>query len=76
MQQISKTFETNPACKTCCTVASVLAGALFCTTTVYLGIYGYNSPDPKACWVVRDLDTGFTTKLEAEERARTAAIEV
>lgn len=76
MQQFSKTFEENSACKVGCTVATVIAGALLCTATVYLGIYGYNNPDPKSCWVVRDLDTGFTTKLEAEGRAKAIEIEV
>lgn len=76
MKSINKTFEENQACKVGCMVAAVMTLALFGTATVYLGIYGYNNPDPESCWVVRDLDTGFKTKLETEARAKAIEIDI
>ena len=35
---------------------------VFVTITVYLGIYGYNNPDPDSCWVVKGLDAPQPTK--------------
>ena len=34
-------------------------------TTVLTGIYAYNNPDPEKCWVIRDLDSSETTRVEA-----------
>lgn len=43
------------------TIGVVMAG-FFATVIIYLGIYAYKNPDPKACWVVRDLHTAAKTK--------------
>ena len=61
--------DDNQALKVGVKVVLVLACGLFFAATISLGIYGYNNPDPKACWVVSDLDTGYKTKTEAEEQA-------
>lgn len=39
------------------------------TATAYLGIYSFSNPDPKDCWVVRDLDVAATSKTEVEALA-------
>ena len=53
--------EMGPLAKGCSCVVSVVMFGLFCTVTAYLGIFAYRNPDPKACWVVRDLHTATTT---------------
>ena len=43
-------------------IFAALAGSIFTTIVVYLGIYAFKNPDPGACWVVRDLDSAAKTK--------------
>lgn len=50
--------------------------ALFCIVTFYLGLYAYKNPDPKSCWVVRDLHTTATSKADVIARANTMGIDI
>ena len=43
-------------------MTAVVSIGMFATVTVYLGLYAYKNPDPKACWVVRDLHTAGVSK--------------
>ena len=51
----------NPCAQVFVIILGVISVGLLATLQVYLGIYAYNNPDPKACWVVRDLHTSGTT---------------
>ena len=54
----------------------VISLGVMATVTVYLGIYAYNNPDPKACWVVRDLHTSGVTKSDVIARANSMGIDI
>jgi len=66
----------NPCAKICFLITGVVALGLSATITVYLGIYGYKNPDPKACWVVRDLHTSGTTRNDVISRANAMGIDI
>ena len=57
-------------------ISSLTVLALFITFTVYLGIYGYNNPDPESCWVIRGLENSEKTKALALAKAADLGIEV
>ena len=50
--------------------------AIYTTVTVYLGIFGYNNPDPGSCWVVRDLDSAGKTRAAVLQKATAMAVDV
>lgn len=52
----------NPCSKIFAILTCVVGVGLMATVTVYLGLYAYKNPDPKACWVVRDLHTSGVSK--------------
>ena len=69
MNSFQSYINDNAAAKGGFFICSVLVGGIWLTATVYLGIYAYNNPDPKSCWIIRELDTSFRTKEEAIQRA-------
>lgn len=44
--------------------------------TIGLGMYAFANPDPKQCWVVRDLHSAWLTKADAIARADAMDIDV
>ena len=57
-------------------VGGVTVAGVWTTAMVYLGIYAYNNPDPKECWVVRDLHSAWPNKADAVARADAMDIDV
>ena len=57
-EQARKMFEGKMTNGQKCMALLCILGVVgvFVTITVYLGIYGYNNPDPDSCWVVKGLD--------------------
>ena len=49
---------------------------MWTSATVFLGIYTYNNPDPKECWVVPGLDSGSSSEADAIARAEAMDIEM
>mgnify|MGYP007023081433 CR=1 FL=1 len=66
----------NPCSKIFGIICCVLATGVMATVTVYLGIYAYKNPDPKACWVVRDLHTSGLTKSDVIARSNAMGIDI
>ena len=57
-------------------VIGVVVAGVWTTALIYLGIYSYNNPDPRECWVVRDLHSAWPNKIDAVARADAMDIDV
>ena len=68
--------EIPAGAKNCGYLLGLIFWVAYGILLVYLGIYAYKNPDPKACWVVRDLHTTATTKQEVIARANAMGIVV
>ena len=53
-----------------------VAVGVLATCTVFLYIYAFSNPDPKKCWVVRDLDTAEKTSADVTLRASVMGVDV
>ena len=58
------------------TVGMIICGAFFAVVTVFLYYYAFRNPDPKSCWVVRDLDSAALTKDAIVKKAGDMGVEV
>ena len=68
--------QDNPVAKAVGLTITVIVTGFLATVIIYLGIYAYKNPDPKACWVVRDLHTTAKTKQEVVARANAMGIDI
>ena len=66
----------NPCSKIFGIIVGVVGIGLVATITFYLDIYAYKNPDPKACWVVRDLHTSGLTKSDVIARSNAMGIDI
>ena len=53
-----------------------VAIGVLATATVFLYIYAFSNPDPKKCWVVRDLDSAEKTSADVVLRASVMGVDV
>ena len=49
---------------------------VFTILTIYLRYYGYSSPDPAACWIIRGVNQASLSKAEAIKKAEDAGISI